>query len=91
MGPIATLWAEFGGTMTVGTFDTLAAARDLEAAGVGRPQAEAIASAIRNGQGEFATRADTAAIRGDIAGLRWIVGLNVAISLAALAAVLASV
>ena len=44
--------------MTASTFDTLTAARDLEAAGVERRQAEAIASAIRNGQGDLATKAD---------------------------------
>ncbi|MDE0240080.1 MAG: hypothetical protein OXQ84_07765 [bacterium] len=36
-----------------------------------------------------ATQADLAAVRGDIAGLRWIVGINIAISLVTLAAVLA--
>lgn len=47
-------------------FDTLTAARDLEAAGMARKQAEAVASAIRAGQGELATRAD---LRADLAGL----------------------
>ena len=47
--------------MTASTFDTLTAAQDLEAAGVERHQAEAIAKAIRNGQGDLATRADLAA------------------------------
>ncbi|MDE0046513.1 MAG: DUF1640 domain-containing protein [bacterium] len=81
-------------------FDTLAAARDLESAGMDRAHAEAVAGAIRAGQGELATRgdldalrtatqADLAAVRGDITGLRWIVGINIAISLATLAAVLA--
>ena len=42
-------------------FDTLKAARDLEAAGVEQHQAEAIAAAIRDGQGELATKADLAA------------------------------
>lgn len=81
-------------------FDTLAAARDLETAGMGRQQAEAVAGAIRAGQGDLATgadmdalrtmtRADLAAVRSDITGLRWVVGVNVAISLATLAAVLA--
>ena len=41
--------------MSAGTFDTLTAARDLEAAGLDRRQAEVIASAIRNGQGELVT------------------------------------
>ena len=44
-------------------FDTLKAARDLEAAGMDRAQAEAIAEAIRTGQGELATKADLAELR----------------------------
>ena len=63
-------------------FDTLAAARELEAAGMERSQAEAVAGAIRAGQGDLATR-------DDIRNLRWIVGIHFAISLATLAAVLA--
>ena len=42
--------------MSAGTFGTLTAARDLEAVGLERRQAEAIASAIRNGQGELVTK-----------------------------------
>ena len=49
------------GRMTAGTFDTLAAARDLEGAGMDRSQAEAVAAAIRAGQGKLATAADLAA------------------------------
>ena len=56
--------------MTVVTFDTLAAARGLEAAGMERRQAEAVAEvtaqAAVTGHGELATRADLAA---DIARL----------------------
>ena len=63
-------------------FDTLAAARDLEKAGMDRLQAEAVAGAIRAGQGDLATRAD-------LRMLQWVVGINVAISLATLAVVLA--
>ncbi|MCY4222250.1 MAG: hypothetical protein OXC25_08220 [Thiotrichales bacterium] len=81
--------------MTTGTFDTLTAARELEAAGVERRQAEAIAKTIRSGQGELATKADIAAVKSDIgavksevAALKWIVGIQGAISLATFAAVL---
>ena len=42
-------------------FDALSAARALEAAGVERPQAEAIASAIGH-SGEYTTKADLAAL-----------------------------
>ena len=44
--------------MTAAAFDTLKATHDLEAVGVERPQAEAIAAAIRDSQGELATKAD---------------------------------
>ena len=54
-----------------------------------RKQAEAVASAIRSGQGELATKADITAIRSDITGLRWIIGINLVIGLATLVAVLA--
>ena len=68
-------------------FDTLAAARDLEAAGMERAQAEAVAGATRAGQGELATKADLASVRSDLAAVKWIVGIQGAISLAAFAAV----
>ena len=75
------------------TFDTLAAARDFEKASMDRRQAEAVA-----GQGDLATRgdvdalrttteADLKAVRSDISGLRRLVGVNIAVSLATLAAV----
>lgn len=63
------------------TFDTLAAARDLETAGFSRAQAEAAAKAIRDGQGDLATKAD-------IITLKWVIGIQGAISLATFAAVL---
>lgn len=52
--------------MTAAPFDTLAAARELTAAGMDRGQAEAVASAIRAGQGELVTR-DT--LRAELAAL----------------------
>ena len=51
--------------MTSPGFDTFSAARALEAAGVERPQAEAIASAIGH-SGEYATKAD---LKADLAAL----------------------
>ena len=51
--------------MTAIAFDTLAASRDLEAAGMERRQAEAVAEvtaqAAGAGRGELATKADLAA------------------------------
>ena len=54
----------------VAAFDTLSAAKALQAAGFDQAQAEAVASAIRSGQGELATKDDVAALRGELAGLR---------------------
>ena len=72
------------------SFDTLTAARELEAAGIERPQAEAIVKTMReSGRADFAslaTKVDSAEIRTEIADvrtaianletrlLRWIVG-----------------
>ena len=50
-------------------FDPLSAARALEAAGVERTQAEAIASAIGN-SGENATKADVSDLRLEISAVR---------------------
>ena len=47
--------------MSVATFDTLAAMRRLEAAGVDTAQAEAIIDTMRESAGELATKGDIAA------------------------------
>ena len=83
-----------------GTFDTLTAARQLEAAGMDRAHAEAIAAVVRAGHGELATKDDITALRNDLGNkidalakqmdtLRWLVGLNFAMTMAVLAVVLA--
>ena len=66
--------------MSASTFDTLRAVRQLEDAGLDRKAAEAVASAIRAGQNELATK-------GDIRTLQWVIGIHLAISLATLAGV----
>ena len=50
-------------------FDTFTAARALEAAGVERAQAEAIASAIGH-MGNHATKGDVSMLKGDVSMLR---------------------
>ena len=60
--------------MTAAAFDTLIAARDLEAAGIERRQAEAIAGTVRQATAAvreaLATKADLAELRADMqAGL----------------------
>ena len=62
--------------MTASTFDALAATRDLEAAGIERRQAEAIAEGMRRAAGadhaELATKADLAELRADLYRALWI-------------------
>ena len=64
------------------TFDTLSAARDLEAAGFDRAQAEALAAAIRNGQGDLATRTDITRLDSRLNTLQWVVGIQSAVTVA---------
>ena len=59
--------------MTSPSFDAVSAARALEAAGVEQPQAEAIASAIGH-SGEYATKADLAALESRMYRALWIQG-----------------
>ena len=71
------------------TFDTLSAAEALEAAGMEPAHAKAIAVAIRNGQGDLATKTDIGILKSDIDMLKWAVGINVAITVATFAVVAA--
>lgn len=64
-------------------FDTLRAAGELEAAGLERPAAEAVASSIRDGHRELATK-------WDIQTLQRVVWAHLAIGLVTLAGVLAT-
>ena len=74
------------------TFDTLSAARELEAAGMDRKQAEAVVGVVRSAQGGFATRDGLRALQSRMATLKWMAGVNLAlISIVTLAAVLAHV
>lgn len=64
--------------MTATNFDALQAARDLEAAGIERRQAEAIAASMRDAASadreQFATKADLAELRADLYRALWIQG-----------------
>ena len=82
--------------MSIATFDTLTTARELEAAGVERRQAEAHAEALRRAvsadRDEFATKADLAGVRdelrADLAALEaWLTWRLVGIAAAIVAAV----
>ena len=63
-----------------GTFDTLTAARELEAAGMDRRQAEALAQTIRAGQGNLVTTAD-------LYRALWMQAAGIIVAIAALAGV----
>ena len=70
------------------TFNPLAAARDLEAAGVDRKQAEAHAEALRQAatadRDEFVTKADLAALEARMHRALWIQGVGIVAVLTAL-------
>ena len=78
--------------MSASTFNALAAARDLEATGIERRQAEAIAEGMRQAAGadraDLATKADLAhfATKTDLESLRsemrWMFGFQAALILA---------
>ena len=89
--------------MTAAAFDTLSTARDLEAAGFERQQAEAIAGAVRQASAAdrdaLATKADladlesrlmsTLATKTELRAVQWVVGIQSAITLATFAIVAA--
>ena len=64
--------------MTATNFDALQAARDLEAAGIERRQAEAIAASMRDADSadreQCATKVDLAELRVDLYRALWIQG-----------------
>ena len=78
--------------MSTAAFDTLSAARKLEAAGVERRQAEAHAEALRQAisadRGELATKADIADLKADMLKVAIGVAIGVVIANATLTAVL---
>ena len=67
--------------MSANTFDTLSAARELEAAGVERRQAKTIAKAIRDGQGDLVTKDHLDAKLADLENrlVKWAVALTGAV------------
>ena len=72
--------------MTASTFDTLAATRALEAAGVDRQQAEAHAERLRAAAGvdldQLATKADLAVIGAKLGIIQWGMAFQAAIIVA---------
>ena len=80
-------------SVTATTFNPLTAARDLEDAGFERRQAEAIATVIAHGDERAVTKADLdaaiGAVRSELAIMRWVVGIQSAVTLATFAIVAA--
>ncbi len=77
-------------------FDTLTTSKELQDAGIEPKHAEAIALAVKHSQGELATKQDIELLRvelesvkSDISWIKWVVGVNLAISLAIVSAIIA--
>ena len=68
-------------------FDTLDAARRLEAAGMQRDQAEAIAAVFRQGQGALVTTADLSALEARLYRALWVQAAGIIATIAALAGI----
>ena len=69
------------------TFDTLAAARQLQDAGMEQPHAEAVADVVSDSRDALATKADIAIVIAHIHTMRRVIGLNFTATMAALAAI----
>ena len=68
-------------------FDTLDAARRLEAAGMKRDQAETVAAVVREGQGALVTAADLYALEVRLYRALWIHAAGIIAIIAALAGI----
>ena len=72
--------------MTATAFDTLAAARDLKAAGIEPEHAEAIAEGMRRAatanRDALATKSDIPTVKSEITTLRWMFGFVAVLNLA---------
>jgi hypothetical protein len=74
--------------MVAATLDTLKAAKRLKDAGVPEPHAEAFVQTLREAQetglAQLATNFDLAEIRGELTLVKWMLGFNLALSVAIL-------
>ena len=69
-------------------FDTLAAAHRLRTAGMERPHAEAVADVVRDSRSRLATEDGMYALRRELTAHRWVLVLNLAMTMAILAVTL---
>ena len=92
--------------MAVAAFDTLTVSKDLQQAGIQAKHAEAIALAVKQSQGDLATKQDITLLKSDIdhlksdidhlrtelksdiAWMKWVPGVNLALSIGIIAAVI---
>ena len=87
--PAVSRWAcTFG---MAGAFDTLSAAKALQAASFEQTQAETVAKIIRADPGDLATKDDLAgvhaemgALRAELGAIKWVLGLVAALNVAIL-------
>ena len=79
--------------MNVATFDTHAAVKTLREAGADEGMAEAIvntaSAAVGAGREQLATKVDVASLRAELGTIRWVVGIQSAITVATFAIVAA--
>jgi len=73
--------------MATYTIDTLTTAQDLKQAGFKTEQAEAVAKAIAHQGEQLVTKSDIDGVRREVAGLRWMFGIQFALTLLILARV----
>ena len=80
--------------MSTAAFDTLTATQDLEAAGIERRQAEAIARVVNHGDERAATKVDLDALesrmRADLYRALWIQGVGIVAVIGGFIAIAAS-
>ena len=79
--------------MASAAFDTLTTSKELQDAGIEPKHAEAIALAVKQAQGELTTKQYLDLLRvemkSNLSWIKWVVGANLAISIAVVSAVIA--
>lgn len=87
--------------MANAAFDTLTVSKELQDAGIEAKHAEAIALAVKQGQGDLATKQDInllktelmseiKQLKNDNAWIKWVVGANLALCIAIISTIIVS-
>ncbi len=75
--------------MAVAAFDTLTVSKDLQHAGIQEKYAEAIALAVKQGQGDLVTKQDIALLKSEIDWVKWAaIGAILALSIGTIATII---